>query len=125
MANRKPETPKEYPLCLPKKDVEAIKRHLPKQEIIDDLSDLFLALGNETRLKILLVLSKQELCVCNIAQALGMSMSSISHQLRILRQLKLVKFENRGKMSYYFLANGCMVEMIKEFEIRCSKRKIK
>lgn len=70
------------------------------------LADLFKVFGDPTRIRILNVLSVQELCVCDIAQALGMTQSAISHQLRILKQIHLVKFRREGKVIYYSLADS-------------------
>jgi ArsR family transcriptional regulator, lead/cadmium/zinc/bismuth-responsive transcriptional repressor len=67
------------------------------------LSEIFKALGDPTRVKILYTLMENELCVCDIASLLEMTVSAISHQLRLLRNLKLVKFRKEGKMVYYSL----------------------
>ena len=67
------------------------------------LSEIFKALGDPTRIKILYVLMENELCVCDIATLVGMTVSAISHQLRLLRNLKIVKFRKEGKMVYYSL----------------------
>ena len=69
------------------------------------LADLFKVFGDPTRIRILSVLSKQELCVQDIADALSMTQSAISHQLRILKQCALVKFRREGKTIYYSLAD--------------------
>ncbi|GBE19192.1 cadmium resistance transcriptional regulatory protein CadC [archaeon BMS3Abin16] len=67
------------------------------------LSEIFKALGDPTRVKILYTLMENELCVCDIASLLGMTVSAISHQLRLLRNLKIVKYRKEGKMVYYSL----------------------
>ena len=69
------------------------------------LADLFKVFGDPTRIRILSALSKQELCVQDIADALSMTQSAISHQLRILKQSALVKFRREGKTIYYSLAD--------------------
>lgn len=74
-----------------------------KEEEINPLSNMFKALSDPTRLKIIYTLSQSSLCVCDIAGILDMSQSAISHQLRILRDLKLVKFKREGKMLIYSL----------------------
>ncbi len=79
-----------------------------KEELIGEykaltLSEIFKALGDPTRVKILYTLMENELCVCDIATLLEMTVSAISHQLRLLRNLKLVKFRKEGKMVYYSL----------------------
>jgi DNA-binding transcriptional ArsR family regulator len=68
-----------------------------------DLADLFKMFGDSTRVKIISALLNTEMCVCDIAALLGMSKSAISHQLRSLRQTKLVKFRRDGKTVYYSL----------------------
>ena len=68
-----------------------------------DLAELFKVFGDSTRIKILYVLFESELCVCDIAQLLGMTQSAVSHQLRILKSNKLVKFRREGKTVFYSL----------------------
>ena len=86
-------------------------KNIKKRAISDDntlyaLADLFKVFGDPTRLRILYALSAQELCVCDIASVLNMTQSAISHQLRILKQMKLVKFRREGKTVYYSLADS-------------------
>lgn len=81
------------------KDIE--REAFPKEETISDLSEFFKVLGDPTRIKIFFALLKGELCVHDISNLLGMSQSSISHQLRILRNNKLVKSKRQGKMVIY------------------------
>lgn len=85
------------------KTIEDLKISLNFGEEIYLLSNIFKALSDPTRLKIIYVLSKSSLCVCDIANILKMSQSAISHQLRILRDLKLVKFKKEGKLVIYSL----------------------
>lgn len=85
--------------------IECARRALPPDETLMDLADLFKLFGDSTRIKILTVLGS-ELCVCDIAQLLGMTQSAISHQLRLLKQAKLVKSRRDGKTVYYALADG-------------------
>ncbi|MCA5960601.1 metalloregulator ArsR/SmtB family transcription factor [Blautia sp. RD014234] len=70
------------------------------------LADLFKVFGDPTRIRILYALSAGELCVCDIASVLNMTQSAISHQLRVLKQIKLVKFRREGKTVYYSLADA-------------------
>lgn len=84
-------------------DIEAIKAKLPNDEEIYDLSELFKVLGDQTRTKILTVLEIHELCVNDIASALNMTKSAVSHQLRILRQSRLIKARRDGKEIIYSL----------------------
>ena len=80
--------------------------NLPDDEILYDLADLFKIFGDSTRLKILYVLFESEMCVNDIAQLLGMTQSAISHQLRGLKQSKLVRYRREGKTVLYSLADG-------------------
>ena len=78
---------------------------LPNDELLCDLGDLFKLFGDTTRIKILYSLFESELCVCAIAELLRMEQSAISHQLRILRDAKLVDSRREGKTNIYFLAD--------------------
>jgi DNA-binding transcriptional ArsR family regulator len=80
-----------------------VKQKMPQDETLMDLADLFKMFGDSTRVKILCALQLSEMCVCDIAVLLGMTKSSISHQLRSLRQTKLVKHRKEGKVVYYSL----------------------
>lgn len=79
---------------------------IPPQEIITPLAELFKTFGDPTRIRILYALSVEELCVCDIADSLGMTQSAISHQLRILKQMQLVKFRRDGKTVFYSLSDS-------------------
>jgi ArsR family transcriptional regulator len=76
---------------------------MPELEVIFELADLFKVLGDSTRLRIMFTIADTEMCVLHIAQALNMEQSTISHQLRVLRQNKLVKVRRNGKQIYYTL----------------------
>ncbi len=78
---------------------------IPSDDEVRALADLFKTFGDPTRLRILEALSKQELCVCDIADLLGMTQSAISHQLRVLKQQFLVKARRDGKTVFYSLAD--------------------
>ena len=80
--------------------------HMPKEEELYELADLFKIFSDPTRIKILYVLSESELCVCDIAEKLDMTQSAISHQLKILKQSKLVKNRREGKSVFYSLADS-------------------
>lgn len=86
--------------------VEKVIRVMPKEEQLLDLADFFKIFGDATRIKILYVLSQSEMCVCDIATLLKMGQSAISHQLRVLKQMRLVKFRRDGKTVFYSLADG-------------------
>jgi len=83
--------------------VNIVKENIPKEEILYDLADLFKVLGDSTRIKILCALFQAEMCVCDIAMLFGMTQSAISHQLRVLKQARLVKYRKDGKVVYYSL----------------------
>lgn len=83
--------------------IEQFQKNLPADEILYDLAELFRIFGDSTRVKILYVLFESELCVGDIAQVLGMSQSSVSHQLRVLKAGKLIKFRREGKAVFYSL----------------------
>lgn len=82
-----------------------VRHDLPKDELLCDLSDLFKIFGDATRVKILFALSESEMCVCAIAELLGMTQSAISHQLKNLKDANLVGNRREGKTIYYFLAD--------------------
>ena len=86
--------------------VDKVERTMPEDEILYDLAELFKIFGDSTRIKILYVLFESEMCVCDIAKLLGMTQSAISHQLRALKQSKLVKYRREGKTVFYPLADG-------------------
>jgi DNA-binding transcriptional ArsR family regulator len=83
--------------------VNSIRGKLPEEEDLLDLADLFKVFGDSTRVRIISALLHAELCVCDIAVLLGMTKSAISHQLRALRQSKLVKYRKDGKVVFYSL----------------------
>lgn len=85
--------------------VKAVSEKLPDEEILYDLAELFKVFGDSTRIKILSVLLESEMCVCDIANLLNMTQSAISHQLRVLKQSRLVKFRRDGKSVLYSLAD--------------------
>lgn len=86
--------------------VEEVNHRMPPEEDLYDLADFFKVFGDTTRIKILYVLMCREMCVCDIANLLGMTQSAISHQLRVLKQMDLVKNRREGKTIYYSLADG-------------------
>jgi ArsR family transcriptional regulator len=83
-----------------------VKTDLPADELLSDLSDLFKLFGDSTRIKILFALSESEMCVCAIAELLGMNQSAISHQLRTLKDANLVASRREGKTIYYHLSDN-------------------
>ena len=85
--------------------IAKVNETMPDEEILYDLAELFKIFGDSTRIKILYVLFEAEMCVCDIAQLLNMTQSAISHQLRALKQSKLVKYRREGKTVFYSLAD--------------------
>lgn len=83
--------------------VEKVGKALPADEILYDLAELFKVFGDSTRIKIICALFESEMCVCDIAALLGTTQSAVSHQLRVLKQAKLVKYRKEGKVVYYSL----------------------
>lgn len=85
------------------KTIERARNTLPGYDVISAMAQFFGLLGDPTRLKIVIVLKKQELCVHEISKAIGLSISAVSHQLRLLKTAKMVKNRRQGKMIYYSL----------------------
>ena len=86
-------------------DVFSLSDQVPTEEELYDLAELFKVFGDSTRIKILYVLVESDMSVGDIAQALNMTQSSISHQLRVLKQSRLVRFRREGKNIVYSLAD--------------------
>lgn len=86
----------------------------PDEETIFYLADFFKTFGDPTRIRILYALSIQEMCVCDIADLLSMTQSAISHQLRVLKQMKLVKFRREGKTVFYSLDDGHVATILSQ-----------
>lgn len=85
--------------------VEKVEKVMPDEQQLLDLSEFFKVFGDSTRIKILYVLSQSEMCVCDIASILQMGQSAISNQLRVLKQMRLVKFRRDGKTVFYSLSD--------------------
>ncbi len=86
--------------------LKIVEETMPEETELYDLAELFKVFGDSTRIRILFVLWKAEVCVCDLAAALHMTQSAISHQLRILKQSKLVKSRREGKSVFYSLADA-------------------
>lgn len=80
-----------------------VKDRLPADEVLYDLAEVFKVFGDSTRIKILCSLFENEMCVCDMAALLNITQSAVSHQLRVLKQARLVKFRREGKVVYYSL----------------------
>ena len=85
--------------------IKAVEENMPAEEELYALSELFKIFADSTRIRILYVLLEHEMCVCDLAQLLNMTQSAISHQLRILKQMHLIKFRREGKNILYSLAD--------------------
>ena len=86
--------------------IHRVREKLPQDEVLYDLAELFKIFGDSTRVKILYaLLEAEELCVCDIASLMDVTQSAVSHQLRVLKSSKLVKFRKEGKTVYYSLAD--------------------
>ncbi|RGY96471.1 metalloregulator ArsR/SmtB family transcription factor [Clostridium sp. AM58-1XD] len=86
--------------------VDQVNRVMPDEEKLQDLADFFRIFADSTRIRILYLLSQSEMCVCDIASLLNMGQSAISHQLRVLKQMRLVKYRREGKTVFYSLSDG-------------------
>ncbi len=84
---------------------DKIRAKMPDETLLCDLAELYKLFGDSTRIKILTCLFEDEMCVCDIADVLNMTSSAISHQLRLLKQSKLVTFRRDGKTVFYSLAD--------------------
>ena len=105
MAENQPAPHCEY-LFVHQEIVDRVNAQMPPEEQLFDLAELFKVFGDSTRVRILFVLFEAEMCVCDIAQLLGMSQSAISHQLAVLKKAKLVKYRREGKTVFYALADS-------------------
>lgn len=92
-------------LCVHEDVMEKVKSQLPPDEILYDLAELFKVFGDTTRIRILYALFESELCVNDMAQLLGLSQTAVSHQLRVLKNNKLVRFRKEGKIVFYSLSD--------------------
>lgn len=94
--------------------VNKVRKNMPKEETLYNLAELFKVFGDSTRVKILRALDEAEMCVCDIAVLLNMTQSAISHQLRVLKQARLVKNRKDGKVVYYSLDDEHVKEIFNQ-----------
>jgi DNA-binding transcriptional ArsR family regulator len=94
-------------------DVQSVKDRLVDDETASDLADLFKALGDPTRVRIIHALLQSELCVHDLTVVLGMGQSAVSHQLRILRNMRMVKRRKKGKTVYYSLDDDHVAQIFR------------
>lgn len=100
--------------CTHPQRIQQAQLHVPCEEAMFALADLYKVFGDSTRLRILYALDENELCVCDIADVLGMTASAISHQLRVLKQAKLVKYRREGKTVFYALDDSHVHGILKQ-----------
>jgi len=93
--------------------VKSVMDQMPEEKVFDDAATFFKVMGDKTRFKILWSLDRAEMCVCDLAAALRMTKSAVSHQLRKLRENSLVKADRRGKMVFYTIADDHVHLMLK------------
>ena len=95
--------------------IHRVREKLPQDEVLYDLAELFKIFGDSTRVKILYaLLEAEELCVCDIASLMDVTQSAVSHQLRVLKSSKLVKFCKEGKTVYYSLADDHVCRILSQ-----------
>ena len=101
-------------LCVHEDVVAQVRQNLPEDGRLLQLADLFKVFGDGTRIRILCVLLEAEVCVCDLATLLGMTQSAVSHQLRILKQARLIKARRDGKTVFYSLADDHVATLLKQ-----------
>lgn len=94
--------------------VAIVSNAMPSDALLTRLAEIFRLLGDPTRVKILQALSIEELCVCDIASLLGTTKSAISHQLRLLRSLRVVRYRKAGRIVYYSLDDSHVENLLRE-----------
>lgn len=112
-----PMTEKDQVLCQEMCDhpdlVDAVRHSMPQDGAQEELAQLFKVLGDQTRVKILNALCRSELCVCDLVSVLGMNQSAVSHQLRVLRDSRIVRSRKQGKNVLYSLDDRHIAELIR------------
>ncbi len=106
------------PICeehaLHPEHIEAARSEMPAEEVLCELSDFFKIFADSTRISILFAIDKEPMCVCDVAELLGMTKSAVSHQLKILRQSDLVRYKRVGKNVFYSLADDHVRDIIEK-----------
>jgi DNA-binding transcriptional ArsR family regulator len=100
--------------CIDESAVNRLRKEMLTTKKAEDLADLFKAMGDPSRVRILYALSKEELCVCDLQALLNMSQSAVSHQLRLLRNLRLVKYRRQGRIVFYSLDDDHIFRLFAE-----------
>jgi ArsR family transcriptional regulator len=99
--------------CIHQDRVSSARKAIADGDTVVGLAETFQTLGDPTRLKIMMALGKEELCVCDIAALLGVTESAVSHQMRLLKDLRLVRFRKSGKMVFYSLDDEHIEDLIR------------
>lgn len=100
--------------CIDVRKVERVRRGMGSQPHLHALAETFKLLGDPTRLRIAVALARDELCVCDIANVIGASQSVVSHSLRPLREMRLVRYRKEGKIAYYRLDDDHIARLLDE-----------
>lgn len=100
--------------CVDGRKVLRVRRAMKSPEAVSALAETFKVLGDPTRLRIAFALAREELCVCDLATLLGVSQSVVSHSLRALRQMQLVRYRKEGKIAYYALDDDHIATLVQE-----------
>lgn len=100
--------------CIDEQKVADVRMRLLPDTLLFELAETFRVLGDRTRVKIIHALSLEELCVCDIARLLNTTKSAVSHQLRVLRTMKIVRYRKAGKLVYYSLDDAHVVNLFTE-----------
>ena len=118
---------KTLPICevtvIHREIIENVKSKMQEEEVLYELGDFFKILGDSTRIKILIELFFSKMCVCDIASLLEMTQSAISHQLRVLKQGRLVKHRKEGKVVYYSLDDDHIKHIVEQGLIHIMEKK--
>ena len=110
-------------LVIHKETVEKTRVQMIRDDDIFDISELFKVFGDPSRVKILWALSKSEMCVCDLAYMLCMTQSAVSHQLRILKQARLVRYRKEGKIVFYLLDDDHVKSILDQGLVHISENK--
>lgn len=98
--------------CINKEAVDDVRSKMLDRQLVADAAEIFKVLGDPTRMRLLYALAQRELCVCDLSAVLAMTQSAISHQLRVLRSARLVRYRKVGTIVYYSLADAHVVQLI-------------
>lgn len=101
-------------MCVDEARVRAVAGRMPTETAITRVTDIFKILADPTRARVVYALSQAELCVCDLANLVGISVSAVSHQLRLLRSLGLVKFRKEGRLAYYTLNDQHVEQLLSD-----------